>query len=294
LLRVPHWTTDRLLIVNGDDFGLSPGINRAIIEAHTAGIVTSASLMATGEAFEEAVMAAREHPELSVGLHLALIEGASVLAPERIPSLVGADGHFPPSLRAFLTGWALGQIRLAEIQREFEAQVEKALDYGVRIDKLDSHMHIHLLPGILQVVLAVARRYRIRWIRLTAARPFQGSNLGALVGMWKQLVLAALSLLQARTVAGAGLLYPDRFAGLAESGRLTEKNLLRILQGLVPGVNEVMVHPGYPETIPESWPQSRHYERERELTALLSPRIKDLIKTLGIKLINYREVDHHS
>src|SRR5919106_4628953 len=126
--------------------------------------------MAVGDAFEEAVAFAHEDPGLSLGIHLTLVEGRPVLPPEKVPSLVTADGRFCQSLGMFLLRWLTGKIRMQEVQREFAAQIEKALDHGLRIDKLDSHMHLHLLPGIFQAVLAVAGRYRIRAISLPRER----------------------------------------------------------------------------------------------------------------------------
>jgi len=157
-------------ILNGDDFGLSAGINRGIIEAHREGILTSASLMVVGEAFEEAVTLAHENARLSLGIHLTLVEGSPVLPPNQIPSLVTRDGRFVGSLGAFLTRWLTGRIRLQEVQRELEAQVEKALKGKLRVDKLDSHMHVHLLPGIFHLVLRLAKQYRIKAIRIPRER----------------------------------------------------------------------------------------------------------------------------
>ena len=288
-----HIRKERWLIVNGDDFGLSLGINRAISEAHRDGILTSASPLATGDAFDEAATAARAHPDLAIGLHLALIEGTAVLAPQKIPSLASADGRLAPSLQAFLTRWLLGRIDLSDVEREFAAQMEKALDAGVQLHKLDSHMHIHLMPRIFRVVLAVARRYGIRWIRLPKIASLEVGHLDMLTAPWKLLALSALSYVHERAVARAGVFCPDHFAGLAESGRLTEKNLVRILQHLGPGVTEIMVHPGYPEHLSDAWPQSHRYKRHGELTALTSPRVKNLINTVGIKLMSYRDVQHN-
>src|SRR5262249_30986689 len=126
---------DHRLIVNADDFGLSPGINRGIIEAHRKGVVTSASLMATGDAFDDAVLLSRAHPELSIGVHLTLVEGVPVRRPADIPSLVGPDGRFAKSLGAFLKVWLTGRIRPEDVGRELDAQVEKVLSRGVVIDK---------------------------------------------------------------------------------------------------------------------------------------------------------------
>ncbi|MDE2321222.1 MAG: ChbG/HpnK family deacetylase [candidate division NC10 bacterium] len=275
----------RRAIVNGDDLGLSPGINKGIVEAYRDGILTSASLMATGEAFDEAVTLVREHPGLSVGIHLTLVEGIPALSPQKIPSLVGSDGRFHGSLGAFAMKWLTGRIRLEEVQLEFQAQIERVLDYGINIEKLDSHMHLHLLPRIIQTVLAMAKRYGIKDVRLPKGRFVD-------VGLRRSLI-PLLSASHSRRVAIAGLASSDRFAGITESGRLTERSLMRILEGLQQGVTEVMVHPGYRDAVLDKWPKSRLYDREGELNALISPRIKALIEELGIALINYREVCRH-
>jgi hopanoid biosynthesis associated protein HpnK len=277
-------------IVNADDFGLSPGTNRGIIEAYRDGILTSASLMVVGDAFEEAVALAHAHPDLSLGIHLTLVEGNSVLPPGQVPSLVTPDGQFCRSLGIFLLKWLTGQVRMSEVRREFAAQIEKALDHGVRIDKLDSHMHVHLLPGIFHAVQAVATRYRIRAIRLPR-EPLAGrGNRFSIAGLWRRAALTSLAIPRARPLAAAGLFHATRFAGIGESGHLTEEDLLRLLGGLQPGITEVMLHPGYRDGIVDGWPMSRRYDRERELRALTSPRVKDLVRHSQIGLVNYRTV----
>jgi chitin disaccharide deacetylase len=277
-------------ILNADDFGLSPGINRGIIEAHRDGILTSASLMAVGDAFEEAVALAQEYPSLSLGIHLTLVEGRPVLPPERVPSLVTADGRFCRSLGTFLLKWLTGQIRMHDIEREFGAQIEKAMDNGVRVDKLDSHMHVHLLPGIFLAVQAVASRYGIRVVRLPRERIAGWGDRPSIVGLWRQTTLASLAALRARPLAAAGLVHSTHFAGIAESGHLNEDNLLLRLRRLQPGITEVMLHPGYRDSLVHAWPMSRQYEREPELRALTSPRVKAVVRNLQIKLVNFRTV----
>lgn len=284
----------RAAIVNGDDFGLSPGVNKGVIEAYRRGILTSASLIAVGEAFEEAAMLAREHPGLSIGVHLVLVEGTPVLPPGEIPSLVTPDGRFLGSPGAFLARWLTGRIRLGEIRQEFEAQVAKVLDHGVQIDKLDSHMHLHLLPGIFETLLALAKRHRIRAIRLPREPVFNGGNPPGLRGLWRRGVLALLSSAQVKKLAASDLFFTDHFSGLAESGRVTEEDLFRILDNLKPGVTEIMVHPGYRDAVLEGWSRSCRYQREREIQALTSPRVRGLIEERGIMLITYREVCRHA
>ncbi len=280
----------RVAIVNGDDFGLSPGINRGIVEAYQKGILTSASLMATGEAFEEAVVLVRENPGLSVGVHLTLVEGAPLIPSEKIPSLVTSDGRFFRSLGAFLARWLTGRIRREEIERELTAQVGKVLDHGIRIDKLDSHMHLHLLPGIFTIVLALAKRHRITGIRVPNERLPGWDDIPRILNGVKLVSLAVLSSSQRQRVKRAGLSCSDGFAGLAQSGGLTEEALARILGHLQSGVTEVMVHPGHRDAVLDRWPQSRRYDREQELKALTSPQVRSLVEKLGITLISYREV----
>lgn len=271
---------NRSVIVNGDDFGLSPGINRGVIEAYREGILTSASLTPAGEAFEEAVALAREHLGLSVGIHLTLVEGVPVLSPQRVPSLVGSNGRFHGSLGAFAMKWLTGRMRLEEVQSELQAQIEKVLDYGINIDKLDSHMHLHLLPGIIHPVLTMAKRYGIEKVRLPRGRVVD-------MGL-KRGLIALLSASHCRRMETAGLAASDRFAGIAESGRLTERGLLRILKELQHGVTELMVHPGYRDAVLDRWPKSRLYDREQELRALTSPRVKELVQKLRIRLVGCR------
>jgi hopanoid biosynthesis associated protein HpnK len=277
------------VIVNADDFGLDPGINRGIIEAHCRGIVTSASLMPTGDAFEEAIALARKHEELSLGIHLTLVEGRPVLPAERIPSLVAADGGFLKTPWGFVKRWAAGQIRLGEVQQELEAQVAKVTERGIRIDKLDSHMHLHLLPGIFQTVVQVARKHQIKGIRLPR-EDFRWRGSRCIAGSAKQVVLRCLAFLQARHVRSAALFCPDYLCGITESGQMTADALLRTLSSLRPGITEIMVHPGYHDGEMESWSLSRRYKREHELIALTASQVKELVKRLQIELVSYRTV----
>jgi hopanoid biosynthesis associated protein HpnK len=274
-------------IVNADDFGLDSGINRGIVEAYCQGIVTSVSVMPTGDAFEEAIALAHKHVDLSLGVHLTLVEGRPVLAAEKIPSLVAADGGFIKTPWGFLKRWSMGQIRLGEVKEELAAQVAKVADQGIRIDKLDSHMHLHLLPGIFQTVVEVGKKHQIKGIRLPREQ-FRWRGLGCIAGFAKQVVLHGLSLLQARRVSSSELFCPDYLCGVAESGQMTEGALLHTLSSLKPGVTEIMVHPGYSDGEMEKWPLSRRYRREKELIGLTSLPVRELIQRLQIELVSYR------
>jgi chitin disaccharide deacetylase len=278
---------DAYVIVNADDFGLDAATNRGILETYCQGIVTSVSLMPTGDAFDEAIALAHQYRDLSIGIHLTLVEGKPVLPHTRVPSLVTTDGGFIKTPGGFVKRWTMGHIRLEEVKKELEAQVAKVVDHGIRIDKLDSHMHLHLLPGIFQAVVEIGRRHQIRGIRLPREN-LRWRGLGRMAGSAKQIVLCCLALLQARHVRSAELFCPDYLRGITESGQMTERALLRTLSSLRPGVTEIMVHPGYQASEPEGWPLSHRYKREREVIALTSSRVKDLVKRLQIKLVSYR------
>jgi chitin disaccharide deacetylase len=244
----------------------------------------------SAKSFQQSITLTKEHPGLSLGLHLTLVEGMPVLPPERIPSLLMPDGCFPRSLGTFLLKWLTGQIRMQEVQQEFAAQIEKALGRRIRIDKLDSHMHLHLLPGIFQAVLAVATRYRIRAVRLPREDVVGRFNKPRIMGFWRRASLASLSLFRTHQMSKGSFFHSTRYAGIGESGRLTEEDLLRIFRALKPGVTEIMVHPGYHDSILDAWPQFRRYKREQELLALTSPRVKELIERQKIELVGYPAV----
>ena len=151
------------LIVNADDFGLTPGINRAIAALHDAGAVTSATLMANGPAFEDAVALARARPTLGVGCHVVLTDGTPVCSPRTIPSLMARDGHsFRPSLGSFLAALLTYHIDPGDIEREAVAQIRRLQQAGVPVTHLDTHKHTHAFPAVTRALLAAARAHRDR------------------------------------------------------------------------------------------------------------------------------------
>src|SRR5437870_6569975 len=155
----------RWLIVNGDDLGLTHGINAGIERACREGILRSASAMATGSAVADAAQRLQTLPELGVGLHLTLVGERPVCQPEAIPSLADRDGLLPPSYRTFLRRYLLGVIRPRDVLKEFRAQAAVLSSLGLPLDHLDSHQHLHLLPGLVGLAIQIARENGIRWIR---------------------------------------------------------------------------------------------------------------------------------
>ena len=154
------------LILNADDFGLTPGINRAILDLHCAGVLTSATLMATGPAFDDAVTLARAHPSLGVGCHLVFVDGMPISHPESIPSLLGADGKcFRPSIYDFAQAALRHTVSPDDLARETAAQIQRIQRAGIDVTHIDSHKHTHLFPAIAETVLHTARRCGVRAVR---------------------------------------------------------------------------------------------------------------------------------
>src|SRR6185503_1117674 len=158
------------LIVNADDFGISEAVNRGIVEAHDHGIVTSTSVMATGPAFEHALELARLRPSLAVGVHLVLTEQRPLSGAAATASLVRSDGTFEPHLKQLLAKRLRGLVSMQEVRRELDAQIRRVRSAGIAINHLDGHQHVHVLPGVAQVVAELAEAHGIPAVRYPAER----------------------------------------------------------------------------------------------------------------------------
>jgi chitin disaccharide deacetylase len=238
----------RRLIVNADDFGLTPGVNRAIIELHAAGLVTSTSLMARAGATDEAIEFARATPSLGVGCHVLLVDGQPVLPPEQIPSLVDArTGHFPNSLTTFLLRLFTGRIRPEEIEAEAAAQIAFLQRRGLRLTHIDTHKHAHIFSAVLRPVLRAARAAGIRAVR----HPFEPewavrAALGAPLARVVQIAaLRPLAPRSNRILAQEGFTTTDGTIAVAGTGTLDAAALRSLLEQLPAGTWELVTHPGY-------------------------------------------------
>ena len=275
------------LIVHADDFGLSEAVNLGIVEAHRQGILTSTSLMANADAFEHAVALAKGCPTLDVGVHLTLTEEQPVVRGPEVASLVDSANRFPPHLFQFAARYARGKISLAAVRAELDAQIRRVLDHGVRPSHLDGHQHVHVLPGIAQVVADLARTYRIRSVRYPAERirRYMLRDMRAARRVAEQLALRVFcSLSPLRKLRDV-----EDFVGFYFGGRLTEANLETVLTSLTADQTvELMCHPGRddPNNRYPHWRYSWAAERE----ALLSPRIKRLLAARNVQLISYRDL----
>ena len=287
------------LIVNADDFGLTAGVNQAIMEAHQSGLISSTSLLANGEAFVDAIAVSRRAPRLGVGIHLNLTEGKPVAPASSVPSLINGSGVFARKPAALWRAMLTGRVSEAEVERELHAQIEKVLAARIAPTHLDSHKHVHALPALGKMSLKLARQYGIGAIRCVAETwPALGYLLGrfprAKARILRQclnsLALSALSRGWRRRLPQAGVTCAEHFYGVTPTGFLDEELLREILLRLPHGTSELMCHPGFVDKELRQTPTRLLEQREKEYHALTRPDTRLLAKELGIELINYGDL----
>lgn len=271
----------RLLIVNADDFGLTLGVSRGILRAHREGIVTSASILAVAPAFEESARLLADASGLGAGVHLAAVGEDPPLSPAaRIPSLVGEDGRFPRDWKAFLRRAA--RVRPSELEEELAAQVESVRRVVPRIDHLDAHQHLHLLPKVRRVLFRIAKRFGIRAVRVPRA------GLGRPSGLAVRWLARGL----ARAAAREGLFHTEASEGFDDSGRMTLSALRRSIERASAGRAdsvEIFTHPGEAEDR-ERARYAWGYAWGSELAALLHPEARAAVARGGFRLGTYRDL----
>jgi chitin disaccharide deacetylase len=289
----------RRLIVNADDFGFTAGVNRAIIEAHTHGIVTSSTLMANGRAFDDAVSMAKTIPRLSLGCHVVLIDGEPVLNAEQLPSITSnrrQPARFQNGLKSFAARALAGRLNANEIEAETTAQIRKLHETGIAVSHVDTHKHTHLFPLVLQPILRAARGCGIRAIRnpFGPRRPLKSADLRARPGLWSRYaemkVLGRLAARFRESVRAEGFVTPDGTLGIEVTGGLDEK-LFRAIAAIIPeGTWEFVCHPGYNDNDLQSANTRLRESRETELRVLTMPEARELLAAQGITLISYHDL----
>ncbi len=266
------------LVVNADDLGLHEAIDEGILRAHREGIVTSATVLVTGPTAPQAIQSARKQG-LALGVHLCLSTALPCAAPPEQVRSVAPGGRFRAAWPDVLRAWALGKLKREELEVELEAQLRRARELGAAPDHLDSHQHLHVLPGVRRCVerLAEVASLPLRWPRELPRRAWT-EHLGAAA---KSVVLSGLGLLpgsaQVRRVPAVGIL---------EAGRLGLPELTAVLESLPDGDFELGCHPGARTVhVPEdpSW----QYGWETELAALTHPAVLEVIRRRGIQLTSY-------
>jgi hopanoid biosynthesis associated protein HpnK len=285
------------LILNADDFGMTRGVNEGIIRAHREGVLTSATLIACGAAFEDAVEGAKANPGLAVGCHLLLVGGHATAPREEISSLVDGEGRLPETLSGFVARLSSGRVRAEEIEREMRAQIEKIRAAGIEPTHLDTHKHTHAHPIVMEALGRTARATGITRVRkpIENLRDSWQTSRSNGPGVTKQLLAAAAVRAAAPRFEAVsrkyGLHSPDHFLGLATTGQLGPAKLRRMIEALAEGQTEIMLHPGVCDAELRKSGSRLQQQRETELEGLLDAGVKRAIEERGIRLISYREVD---
>lgn len=270
------------LIVNADDYGLTPAVSEGILRAHREGVLTSTSVLVLAPGFGPSAPWLRDTEGIGVGAHLAVVgEDPPLLSAREIPTLVNARGYLPISWRQLLPLVAARRIDLADIEREWSAQIEAARGGGLTIDHLDSHQHVHVFPGLCDVALRLAARHDIAAVRVTRS---------ASRGPVGRVMRGFAARLAARATA-AGVAFPDDAAGLDEAGRLDVPTALAALDLLAAGGGAVVELSGHPGAAvdPDRHRYAWDYRWADELAALCSPEVRAAIGRHGFRLGTYRD-----
>ena len=273
----------RLLIVNADDYGLTPAVSRAILRSHREGIVTSTSVLALAPGFEPSVAALRDTGGIGVGAHLAAVgEDPPLLTAREVPSLVDRRGRLASSWRVFLPRMAAGRIDREDLRREFTAQIERITGAGLRPGHVDTHQHLHLWPAVGEVVLEVAETAGITAVRII--RSAERSPVG--------LTVRRLGQRLERRAAARGVRFPATATGLDEAGTLDRPRLERAIDRLAAAgaaSAELATHPGEGDD-----PDLRRYDWgyvwAEELAGLTDPAVRRRVDDAGFRLGTYADL----
>jgi hopanoid biosynthesis associated protein HpnK len=275
------------VVLNGDDFGRSSTINAAIIQAHRQGVLTSTSLMVGGDAVEEAIILARETPTLAVGLHLVVVDGPAVLPASEIPHVVDGEGQFPNDAWGLGLRYAFNREARQELAREIEAQFERFAATGLRLSHVDGHLHMHMHPVVLDLLLPLAAKYGAGGVRLPRDELWLGLRYNhhhAGVKLAWAIAFGLLARRSAGRLAPWGLATTDRVYGLMQTGHMDEAYVLQVLGRLNVPAAELYFHP---DTAPRSEDVGPN---PGDLATLLSPEVARVIDERRLCLAAYPDL----
>jgi predicted glycoside hydrolase/deacetylase ChbG (UPF0249 family) len=281
---------ERRLIINADDFGLTEGVNRAILELNAAEVVPSATLMATGRAFREAVHSAFVQTSLGVGCHVVLVDGRPELHPAELPTLA-PEGRLRSSLTTFMVDLFGGRIASREIEREAIAQIRKLQSAGITVTHLDTHKHTHMFPRVLGPLIRAARACNVPAIR-NPFEPDWSLRLTEKAPPTRRLQVRTLRLFREqflRAVRAARLRTTDGALGVLATGNFDVAYVLRLLRNMPPGTWELVCHPGYVDGALRRAGTRLVTTRDTERLALLQALEKPPAGLPPIDLMHYGE-----
>lgn len=278
------------LIINADDFGIHPAVNEAVRKAATEGILTSTSLMAGGDAFDEAVEMARSMPSLGIGIHLTLVGGIKpVLPPSEVPSLTWDNGVFCHDYGKLIVRDLEGKISLSEVYAEWDAQIQKIMNTGLPVTHMDGHQHMHMWPHFYPIARDLAKKYHISCMRVPDEDVLFGMKDGHIIRWAAKNGLSLLSRMHRPDLKKNHIRTNDHFFGMLYGGHLSPERFAEFILQTKPGITEIMCHPSADTRAMEDtfhW----GYHGEDELAGLLADINRELIAKKQISLISYRDV----
>jgi predicted glycoside hydrolase/deacetylase ChbG (UPF0249 family) len=289
------------LIINADDLGLTPGVNRAIAECYQHGVVTSSTLMAASSAFDQAVHlavhASNSHKPLSVGCHVMLVDGMPLSPPDQISSLLAPGTHrFRQSITEIARAALTGKLHSDHIYTEASAQFRKLQSAVISISHFDTHKHTHMFPQVLRPLLRAARDAGIRALRNPFApiKPLGFAHLFRRPKLWTRYsevrFLRGFSAQFRNAVSDAGMVTTDGSFGVVVTGAL-DQQLFDAIIGCIPdGTWEFVCHPGYNDADLDRIQTRLRSSRSKELEVLTSPTARESLDRHNVELISYRDL----
>lgn len=276
----------RRLIINGDDFGLHESINEGIVAAYRSGCLTSASVMAGGAAFDDAARLAGVYPRLGIGVHLTLVASRPV-SRDDVGTLLTQDGTFWADYGAFIGRYLRGKIDKKHIERELASQIQAVVDRKIAITHIDSHQHLHVLPGMAEVLARIAADFGIAKIRIPSEPiTYWPAGMRKIGRFCAKTALTICADAARKRYAAQGIRSTDHFFGMMAGGSMDRETLLYILDNLPEGTSEIMMHPGAnSRALSKVFSWKYHWQEEME--TLLCDAVKKKIRAREIRLIDY-------
>jgi chitin disaccharide deacetylase len=278
------------ITVTADDYGLSVPVNEAVEEGHRRGVLSAASLMVGAPAWEDAVKRARLLPSLGVGLHLTLVDGRPVLAPDRVPDLLGPDGRFSNSAARFGIELFFSPELRRQAADEIGAQFARFRETGLKLDHVNGHQHFHMHPVVVDAIAQLAPAHGLPPVRVPVElfrQSYAAIGDRPLKRFATWLFYFALTRSMRRKLAAAGLPLNDQVFGVNDSGAMVEGRLLAYLDHVPDGVTEVYCHPATRrwqgiDNLPSD------YQMIEEFAALVSPVVKAKMEVLSLRPVPFR------
>jgi hopanoid biosynthesis associated protein HpnK len=283
----------RRLIINADDFGLTAGVNRAILEAYSGGIVSSATLMANAGAFDEAVQLARLAEQFPVGCHVVLVDGAPLMGTQQVATLIDHSGsHFRKRAGSLAVASWMGRLDPQHVAAEAAAQISKLQSAGIYVTHVDTHKHVHMFPKVLRGLVKAAQACGVRALR-NPFEPLRFSQFSKGLGSrlrWLQVrALHSFAAEFRRVVYDAGMVTPDGSLGVVATGTLDHEQFRDLIENCPEGTWELVCHPGYVDRDLRNANTCLQRSRALELQVLTSSAARNLLERRGIQLISYRD-----